>query len=241
MSWTILPLNLGMLLNRPKESITFGRGRGAKVDLVCLSWLLIGGGDPIVIDTGPGSAAATARLHPVELAEGEPLIAQLHRHGVAADDVRTVILTHLHWDHCYGSSAMPRARMLVQEEEIRYSVYPLPCDRVVYEFASGPPFLPDLARMLAVRGTTEVAPGVVLVPTPGHSPGHQSVLVETAAGRYLVAGDHYDLYENFAEMCPSGPTPDLSRWYRSFEEVGRLGATVLPGHDPAVLQHESYG
>ncbi|MGH7902963.1 MAG: N-acyl homoserine lactonase family protein [Candidatus Dormibacteraceae bacterium] len=241
MSWTIVPLNLGVLQDRPKESITFRRGTGEKIDLVCISWLLLGEHGPIVIDTGPGSAAVTSRLHPVVLAPREPLTSQLRGKGVAPADVRTVVLTHLHWDHCHGTAALPGARVLLQEEEIRYAVYPLPCDRVLYEFASGPPFLADLPRMVAVAGRTEVAPGIVLIPTPGHSPGHQSVLVETEAGPYLIAGDHYDLYENLHEMCPSGPTPDLARWYRSFQEVERLRATVLPGHDPAVLEQESYG
>ncbi|MGH7861024.1 MAG: N-acyl homoserine lactonase family protein [Candidatus Dormibacteraceae bacterium] len=241
MAWRIVPLCVGVLKGRPKELITFRRGTGQRVDLACFCWLLEGGGESIVIDTGPGSAALTAAVHSVELEERQGLADQLAAHGVDANQVRTVILTHLHWDHCYGNHLFPNAELVVQQEEIRYSVYPLPCDHLVYEFGSGAPFLGDLPRMRAVSGAMELLPGVSLIPTPGHSPGHQSVLVATSEGNYLIAGDQYDLYENLHDMIPSGPTVDLASWYRSFETVRRLGAVVLPGHDMTVLNRQVYG
>lgn len=242
MAWKIIPLEVGLLRNRPKDGITFRQGPGKTVDLACLSWLLLDGDRAIVVDTGPGSAELTDRLHPgVWLEEREALGAQLRRRGVRLQEVRTVILTHLHWDHCYGTEAFVNAELLVQADEIRYAIYPLPCDRIVYEFESGPPFLKEVPRMVAVEGACEVTPGVSVIPTPGHSPGHQSVLVTTAVGPYLIAGDHFDLFENWREMCPSGPTVDLASWYRSYEAVRRLGVEVLPGHDPAVLSQPVYG
>ncbi|HVB77962.1 MAG TPA: N-acyl homoserine lactonase family protein [Candidatus Nitrosotalea sp.] len=241
MAWRIVPLCVGVLRDRPKESITFRRGTGKTVDLACFSWLLEGGGDPIVIDTGPGSAELTRSVHSVKLEERQGLAEQLAARGYDPAQIRTVILTHLHWDHCYRNALLPNADLWVQESEIRYSVFPLPCDHLVYEFETRPPFLSELTRMRGVDGTMELVPGVTLIPTPGHSPGHQSVLVTTADGPQLIAGDQYDLFENLHDACPSGPTVDLASWYRSHELVRRLGANVLPGHDMAVLDHAVYG
>jgi glyoxylase-like metal-dependent hydrolase (beta-lactamase superfamily II) len=237
-SWTIVPLDLGVLRDRPKDSITFGVGAGERVDLVCLGWLLLDGGAPILVDTGPGTPEHADGVHGVRLQRSAhaDLPAALAAHDVRADDVRTVVMTHLHWDHCHGSSLLPRARFVVQDRELRYGVYPAEQDRRVYEFTRGAPFLADLPRMDAVDGPAEVAPGVTVIATPGHSPGHQSVLVETASGPYLIAGDMIDLYENWTDRVPSGPTVDVDAWERSYDELTALDAEVLPGHDVAVLE-----
>ena len=97
-----------------------------------------------------------------------------------AGGIRTVVLTHLHWDHCYGLPQPPNARVLVQDREIRYGVYPDPNDyrrKRKYELSRGAPFLRELRRMEEVDGAAQVAPGVRIIPTPGRSPGHQSVLI----------------------------------------------------------------
>lgn len=242
MSWTIVPLTTGILRDRPKESITYGVGAGEKVDLFCFSWLLVGNGGPVVVDTGPPSAEYAATVHRVRL-EKEPaheLSRALAAHGVAAEDVRTVVMTHLHWDHCHGCQSLPRARLVVQERELRYALEPEAIDRRVYEHGSDGPLRDHLRRMQTVAGPAEIAPGIAVIPTPGHSPGHQSVLVDAASRRYLIAGDLFDLYENLSERIPSGPTVDVDAWERSYREVAALGVDVLPAHDASVLRAEAY-
>lgn len=242
MSWTIIPLTTGILRDRPKDSITYGVGAGETVDLFCFSWLLLGDEGPIVVDTGPSTAEYAAAVHRVRLEKGpaHDLSAALAAHGVAVEDVRRVVLTHLHWDHCHGCASLPHARLLVQDSELRYAREPEAKDRRVYEHGSDGPLLEQLPRMETVDGRAEVASGVTVLPTPGHSPGHQSVLVEAASRRYLIAGDHFDLYENLSERIPSGPTVDVDTWERSCREVARLGVEVLPGHDGSVLRRKAY-
>jgi len=241
-SWTIVPLDLGTLHDRPKDSITFGVGAGETVDLSCLCWLLLGDGGPIVVDSGPPDPDFTALVHKVRLTRSghADLAAALRAHDVDAAAVTTLVMTHLHWDHAHGSRHLPNARMVVQAREVRYGLRPADQDRRVYEFDRGAPFLGDLPRIDTVDGRTELVRGITLVPTPGHSPGHQSVLVETGSGPYLIAGDHVDLHENWTDRVPSGPTPDVEAWHRSCDTVAALGATILPGHDPATLAQEAY-
>jgi len=238
----IVPLDLGMLRNRPKESITFGVGAGTFVDLVCLGWLIVGDGAPILVDTGPLSAANARAEHDVELTKdaSQQLGVALAANGVNAEDVALVVLTHLHWDHCQCLHEVPNARVVVQERELEYAQDPADRDRIVYEHGRHPPFLAERKRLTPVSGQKDVAPGVRVVPTPGHSPGHQSVLVETGMTRYLIAGDHFGLYENCRLRCPSGPTVDVPSWQRSFDCVVELGGVPLPGHDLDVLRASSY-
>jgi glyoxylase-like metal-dependent hydrolase (beta-lactamase superfamily II) len=91
-----------------------------------------------------------------------------------------VVNTHLHFDHCGENNLFPNVPVYVQAAE--------------YEAARGPAYtIPEWvdfpgATYERVDGETELLPGVHLLPTPGHTPGHQSVVIEGAEGRLLIAG-----------------------------------------------------
>ncbi|HUK94611.1 MAG TPA: MBL fold metallo-hydrolase [Gaiellaceae bacterium] len=96
-------------------------------------------------------------------------------------DVLFVINTHLHFDHCGGNRLFAGTPIYVQRlerEAARAEGYTVP---EWVEF--------DGATYVELEGETELLPGLRLVPTPGHTPGHQSVLVETDDGLVVVAGD----------------------------------------------------
>jgi glyoxylase-like metal-dependent hydrolase (beta-lactamase superfamily II) len=98
-----------------------------------------------------------------------------------------------------------------------------------------------------VEGEAQIVPGVRVFPTPGHTPGHQSVAVETAAGTAVICGDAVFRYRN---MEPR-PEEHWRYWvqqryvsmidgWRSVEEIDRRADFILPGHDEAVLDHKVY-
>ncbi len=96
-------------------------------------------------------------------------------------DVVFVINTHLHFDQCGGNRLFAGVPIYVQRlerEAARAEDYTIP------EWVDF-----DGARYVEVEGEEELLPGVRVVPTPGHTPGHQSVLVETDAGLIVVGGD----------------------------------------------------
>ncbi|WP_153535301.1 MBL fold metallo-hydrolase [Actinomadura macrotermitis] len=142
------------------------------------------GGGLTLVDTGIGPAGSPAAAWaPVP----GRLPAALAGAGVAPGDVGTVVLTHLHSDHASGAVVagaplFPNARHLVQERELaglRREGGPV-LDAVVR------PLL-DAGLVDAADGEARLAPDVRAVPTPGHTAGHQSVVL--GDDRLLVAGD----------------------------------------------------
>jgi N-acyl homoserine lactone hydrolase len=96
-------------------------------------------------------------------------------------DVALVINTHLHFDHCGGNRLFPGVPIYVQRAErvaAREPGYTLP-EWIDFERAA----------YVELDGEAQIAPGVRVLPTPGHTPGHQSVLVDTDDGLVVVAGD----------------------------------------------------
>ncbi|MFI1283778.1 MBL fold metallo-hydrolase [Streptomyces sp. NPDC020858] len=146
------------------------------------------GGRWVLVDAGVGPAQGPAAgWAPVP----GRLPAVLAAAGIAPADVEAVVLTHLHEDHAGWSSGedgepfFPAARYLVQRTEVAS------LDRAdpVWDWTVAP--LRATGQLHEVDGPYRLAPGLTLLPTPGHTPGHQSVLVEQGPGArdVLVTGD----------------------------------------------------
>ena len=121
----------------------------------------------------------------VKSREGDDVVPQLAALGLKPDDVRFVANSHLHFDHCGGNEFFPRATFLVQRAEL--------------EAARRPGFVPSYSpspldfdhpldyRMLEGEHDVFGDGSVVLLPTYGHTPGHQSLLVRSAKQAQIVA------------------------------------------------------
>jgi glyoxylase-like metal-dependent hydrolase (beta-lactamase superfamily II) len=234
---TLYPLDLGTL-TVDKSGLTLRRGLGTKVDAPCLGYLILGGSQPILVDSGPcvDPQWGTQHHNPFRRSSEQSLAAALARHALAPEDIRQVIISHLHWDHCYGNLELPKARFVVQRRELAYAVAPLPCDAPIYETHLHPVhFLKAFERFDVIDGDMDIAPGVRCVRLPGHTPGLQGVLVETATGRIMIVSDHCPLFENYDSLIPTGIIHDLEAWYASTARVRTLADRILPGHDMRVL------
>ena len=104
-------------------------------------------------------------------------------------EVALVINTHLHFDHCGGNRLFSGIPIYVQRRELEAAREPDYTIREWVEF--------DGATYVELDGEAEIVPGVRVLPTPGHTPGHQSVLVDTDDCLVVVAGDVAYRWEDF--------------------------------------------
>jgi glyoxylase-like metal-dependent hydrolase (beta-lactamase superfamily II) len=158
---------------------------------------------PILIDTGVGNKE-DARFHGIygienAGAEGRTALEDgLRAVGMTPEDIVLVINTHLHFDHAGGNSwrtpngevlpTFPRARYVVQAGELAYAERPNERTAASYFPPNWAPVVAS-GQLTVVSGETEVLPGVVLRPTPGHTPHHQSVLLTSGGETACFLGD----------------------------------------------------
>ncbi|MFJ8297200.1 MBL fold metallo-hydrolase [Streptomyces sp. NPDC094447] len=158
-----------------------------RLDFRCFAVADPGGGGWTLVDAGVGPAEGPgAPWCPVPGRLPEVLAEA----GIERSDVHTVVLTHLHEDHtgwaadAAGRPFFPSARYVVQRAETAA----LDRQDPVWDWVVEP--LRAAGQLHEVDGRHRLRPGVTLLPTPGHTPGHQSVLVERPDGRdVLVTGD----------------------------------------------------
>ncbi|MBE9479899.1 MAG: MBL fold metallo-hydrolase [Chloroflexi bacterium] len=155
-------------------------------------------GKTILIDTGLGNKLSEDEALQWGLErEGGGLIGNLASLGVAPDDVDIVINTHLHADHCAGNTGLidgemrpvfPRAEYWVQRMEWAEASHPDARTRGTYLEQNFAPLLTQ-GRLKLLHGDTRVTDGVHCVVTPGHTRGHQSVLLQDGDWRGLFVAD----------------------------------------------------
>src|ERR1700751_2480591 len=176
-------------------------------------WLVRGQGRDILVDTGFNAEEARQRARKLTL---NPVDA-LARFGVAAPDIRDIIVTHLHYDHAGNLDRFPNARFHLQEREMAYATGRCMCNGLLRH-----PFTVEHVtqmvrhvygeRVTFYSGDGEVAPGVTVHRVGGHSDGLQVVKVETARGPVVLASDAAHYYANLHRRSP----------FPSFYNVGNL-------------------
>lgn len=212
---------------------------GTGVDGAVLAWLLESGDEKILVDTGFGAMDTLDLKNNFSRTPEQSMESQLARFNTVPEEIRLVVNTHLHIDHCGGNCFLPNARFLAQKSELEYARDPLPVHKPAYDV--------DLSQMELelLEGDTEIAEGVKTIVTPGHSPGSQAVLVHTSKGLYVIAGDTITHYLSMnvpggASFWPGPLYVDLREYYESLDRLRDLGGTILPGHDPLVLKQKAY-
>jgi N-acyl homoserine lactone hydrolase len=165
-------------------------------------------------------------VDPGLIMQGAPLFGALSSLDVAADDVKRVIMTHLHFDHAEALAAWPQRTVYVhrQETEAPYA-----------QLVAGQLETVNLELLDGDEG--EIEPGVRWIRTPGHSDGLITILVETDEGLTAIASDCVGpLPEYFDEMdLPQDFGPEREELLEQWQRIRDLDPTVvIPGHNPPV-------
>ncbi len=230
MSWKISIVEVGIIPQLPRALYVPGASPDDLLDIPCLAYLLDDGTHLVVVDSGPDAHAAAAHGFRIQGRSAEALARGLARHGAEPGDVELVVHTHLHYDHCQNDPLFPRARFGVQTAELAH----LRQSRRFYEGI--PQMCAQLeARVVALDGDTELLPGLRTVANGGHTPGHQSVLVETDDGTACLCGDIVSLEANLwsiGEICPDA---DATRTF--LERALGQQWEMIPSHEPALRAH----
>ncbi|MGY1810499.1 MBL fold metallo-hydrolase [Blastococcus sp. SYSU D00669] len=167
----------------------FDRGGQAWLPIGC--FLVRTGSSVVLVDAGMGPAMRDDG--PRRLLVGGQLPVGLRALGVRPEDVDAVICTHLHVDHCgwlfdpAGRSVFPRAEIWFGEADWRHFVLD-PGSLMLDHIRHGLQHT-DGARLHLLTGDTTVVRGVDVTMTPGHTPGHLSVVVSSGQHRALLLGD----------------------------------------------------
>ena len=141
--------------------------------------------------------------------------------------------THLHFDHCGNNALFPNAKFYVQAVELSYAYAPDRFQKAAYlkkSFDANLDYVP-------VRGKHRLTDNIILVPTPGHSIGHQSVLIKGERKNFVYCGDAAPLRENLEKRNIPGVLYRADQALKSIDKLRSIkNAAYIYSHDNEQLQ-----
>jgi N-acyl homoserine lactone hydrolase len=207
-------------------------------------WAIEHDGRVMLVDSGETATVRNVPFARFEVTRGLELPAALKAAGLSIDDVSRVVLTHHHGDHVDGLVHV-RAPVLISEAELRFAASALP--RVMRRILRQPlpprfapqPFVLDggtFGEFSHSRALTDDG-RIVAVATPGHTPGHVSIICVDDSGRHvMLAGDVTDTLEQLHARRADAVGPDPKAHVATLETIlahcAKHATVYLPSHDP---------
>lgn len=213
---------------------------------------------PLLVDTGlhpsvvesvsPNMGPGARWIYRVRMTREQTVAAQLETRGIAPTDVRTVVMTHLHVDHASGVSELPAATFVVDRREwaaagerggwkrgYHHRQFDHAFDWRTIDYDA-----PEIDSFATFGQSFDLFGdgSVRLLSTPGHTAGHQSVLLRLSAREVLLVGDAAYTWRMLAGLALPLRVEDGHRLRRSLREIRQFaeqtpGALLIPGHDMA--------
>lgn len=239
--YEILALRYAHTAERTQASnLIFPDDHAAPMPLDYFIWLIRGEGRVIVLDTGFDETTAIRR--------GRKLIRSpldaLRAVGVDPAEVQDVVLSHMHFDHAGNLDGFPNAKFHLQDEEMRYCTGRCMCHEPLRRPFDVEHVQQAVAKVYAERmvfhdGTSELAPGITLHLTGGHSGGLQVMRVPTARGWVVLASDAVHFWYNIRRRSPFILLHNLEKMLEGWvlcEKLADGPDHIIPGHDPEVTR-----
>ncbi len=215
-----------------------GQPRGVMGDVPVMCFAVDTGDGVLVFDTGmhesccgPDAAAHFGSMwttFELRCPRRALVDERLRQAGCSVDEVRWVVNSHLHFDHAGRNAAFPAATQYVRAREL---VWARERAKVPSGVLAG-----DLAELNAPDWDYDVefdlAPGLRLISTPGHTPGHQALHVTFGDGLgYVCVGDAAYTLQAVLDHRPTGRTTSVDQATESLRKLTALDAQILTAHD----------
>ncbi len=227
--YTIHPLVVGA--NETDQGImTYLRDYGKRIWIPIYVFYLKGGDQNILIDTGLEQFVVPDELgktYGFDILEFEDALVTV---GLKPEDIHVIIHTHLHNDHCENDYKCPNAKVYVQKAEMDFFREPHPLDHRYYAD------ILDDVDVVEVEGDVNILDGIDVILTPGHTPGGQSVVINTEKGKATITGFCCN-DKNFPATGPAvtpGVHINASEAYDSIQKIKEMADILIPLHDLAI-------
>ena len=199
------------------------------------------GGAVTLVDTGFAPAAGDRRGRAWDSTPAQALPSL----GIDPGAVKSVVVTHAHWDHIGNLHQFPAAEIIMARAEYDFWISPL-ARRTHFAAHAEPGEIAYLekasaeGRLTLFSGQRTQRPGIELIEVGGHTPGQLIVTVITATGTVVLASDALHFYEEAEQMRPFAVLTDLPGMYRAYDLLNDLarqpGTWLVAGHDPLVRE-----
>lgn len=162
------------------------------------------------------------------------LMKALDKRGLSPDEIDIVFLTHLHFDHANNIDLFTKSKILVSRTEWEYASSPHAKDHFI------PSHIQYVLKRLNLEiydGEPEIATGVKAIATPGHTPGHMSVLLTSSElGTVVIAGDAIKYpKETLTRSCDLAfDTIEIGS--ESIAKIMKMADCIVPGHFPTLYK-----
>ena len=206
-------------------------------------WFIEGEDSNILIDTGLGDCEEIMRLqyqygidYVARKSKEQEVVNGLKAKGLNPEDIDTVVLTHLHFDHIGNTELFKKAHFFVQAAEIPMLISPPKFATFYYrEWSHKITSISD--RLTPIEGNWKLTKNIELIRVGGHSPGQVAVFVQTAKGRICIASDFLYNYSNLRHEWPIGPVWNMEEWIRGLRFIKAEADIIVPNHDFEFYQH----
>jgi N-acyl homoserine lactone hydrolase len=200
-----------------------------KIQFVYSCYVIKHGDDYLLWDTG--HAMTTPNVAPKV-----SIVDQLAKAELKPDQIKFVGISHYHADHTGQVASFPKATLLIGAREWDAITAPKPAEGVNYKPFEG-----------WIKGENKVEPqtldkdvfgdgSVIVLRTPGHTPGHQSLLVKLPSGNFLITGDAVHFRENWDTIGVPAFNYDRAQTIASVERLKKLADTF---HATVIIQHDA--